>query len=73
MLTLNKDPSGYYLVRSDSGSDRLIQVDWDFVYLAELFGWTPPAIGDCLQTIVEARDYLEDHIGKTIDEDAGFF
>jgi len=83
-ITLQKGDFGFtYLVVAEDGRDILIQSDWDYPGIASTFGWTPCECGatdgtvDCLhktasQMIVEAQDYLDDHLGETMD-DPGYF
>jgi len=61
----------------------LIQTDWDYPGIASTFGWIPCTCGetdgtiDCShhtvsEMIQNARQYIEDHIGDTVD-DPGYF
>jgi len=76
-------PPGCYLLVADSGESRLIQTDWDFPGVASSFGWVPCLCGetdgtvDCSHRtasdmIMVARQWLDDHVGETID-DPGYF
>lgn len=83
-ITLQKGAFGFtYLVVAEDGRDILIQSDWDYPSIASTFGWTSCACGetdgtvDCphktaSQMIVDAQDYLDDHLGETVD-DPGYF
>ena len=66
VVTLEKDPSGFYILRAENGASRFFQSEWDFPYLAEAFGWFPLPATDFRQQIAEARDFIEDNVGATI-------
>ena len=82
-ITLEEGDFSSYIVRSESGEDLLVQTDWDFSGVASSFGWCPCECGftdgtvDCehrtvSEMIGEARQFLDDNIGKTLDG-AGYF
>lgn len=65
-------------------NEKAIQTDWDYPGVASTFGWTPckecretDGTVDCAhhtasEMISSAREWLDDHIGKTVD-DPGYF
>jgi len=78
-ITLQSGDFGTYLLVAEDGRDLLIQTDWDFPGIASTFGWRPCRCGetdgtvDCPhktagQMIDEARAYLDDHIGDSVDD-----
>ena len=82
-ITLEAGDFGTYLLLADDGCDILIQTDWDYPGVASTFGWCPCDCGetdgtvDCphrtaSDMISEAGEYLDDHIGNTVD-DPGYF
>ena len=82
-ITLEAGDFGTYLLLADDGCDILIQTDWDYPGVASTFGWCPCDCGetdgtvDCphrtaSDMISEAGEYLDDHIGDTVD-DPGYF
>ena len=82
-VTLEAGDFGTYLLLADDGRDILIQTDWDYPGVASTFGWCPCDCGetdgtvDCPHRtasamISEAGEYLDDHIGDTVD-DPGYF
>lgn len=83
MITLKPEQFGRYIIENDDGQTMLIQTDWDYPSVASAFGWCACDCGftdgtvDCEhrtadEMIVEAREYLDDHIGDTV-EDPGYF
>ena len=84
IVTLESGMFGWdYLLAADSGDVRLIQDDWNYPAVAASFGWSPCPCGktdgtvDCPhrttgQMIADAQQFLDDHIGDTID-DPGYF
>lgn len=72
-ITLEQGDFGTYLIVSDGGADRLVQTDWDYPGVASSFGWSPssPSL-TAGEEISEAGEYLDDHIGDTV-EDPGYF
>ena len=87
MITLEPGQFGHfgwdYILRNDTGETVLIQTDWDYPGLASSFGWLACECGetdgtvDCphksaTDMISDAAEYLDDHIGETID-DPGYF
>ena len=82
MITLESDSLGYLIV-NDDGQKMYVQTDYDYPGVARTFGWCPCKCGftdgtvNCkhrtaTDMIVEARNYLDDHIGDTV-EDRGYF
>ena len=83
-ITLESGNFGFgYLLAADDRRDILIQTDWDYPGVASTFGWVPCECGetdgtvDCphktaSQMISEAAEYLDEHIGNTV-EDPGYF
>jgi hypothetical protein len=82
-ITLQNGDFGTYLLVADDGEDILIQTDWDFPGVASTFGWRPCHCGttdgtvDCPHKtasamIAEAAEYLDDHVGESV-EDPGYF
>jgi hypothetical protein len=74
---------GLPLIVADDGRDILIQADWDFPGLASTFGWvachcratdgTVPCPHRTVDAMMSAaRTFLDDNIGKTV-EDPGYF
>ena len=84
MITLEAGNFGTYLISTENGKNILIQTDWDYAGVASTFGWVPcdkcgdtDGTVDCKhktasQMIAEAQQYLDDHIGDTV-EDPGYF
>jgi len=85
MIRLEEGDFGtYLLVDEDSGKDLLVQTDWDYPGIASTFGWSHehgetdgtidcPVCGkSASDMIMEAQEYLDDHIGDTA-EDPGYF
>lgn len=85
MITLESGPFGFcYLLVNDDGRDILIQTDYEYPAVASLFGWSP--CEECRETdgtidcrhktastmISEAAEFLDDHIGESV-EDPGYF
>ena len=74
-ITLEEGNFGWdYVLRAENGETILIQTDWDYPGTASSFGWKPCHCGftdgtiDCehrktSDMIVEAADYLDNHIG----------
>ncbi len=82
-MTLHVGPLDTYKLQIDDGRDLLIQSDVDFPRIAETFGWVACECGatdgtiDCVhrtavEMIAEARGYLDEHFGETVD-DPGYF
>jgi hypothetical protein len=82
-ITLQSGDFGTFLLVADDGRNILIQTDWDFPGVASVLGWRACKCGetdgtvDCThktagQMIAEARAYLDDHTGDTVD-DPGYF
>lgn len=83
-ITFARGDFGFtYLVVAEDGRDILIQSDWDYPGLASTFGWTPCECGttdgtvDCphktaSRMIAEAQEFLDRHIGDSVD-DPGYF
>jgi hypothetical protein len=81
-ITLQSGDYGTYLLVADDGEEILIQTDWDFPGVAIAFGWRPCHCGtdgtvDCPHKtastmIAEATEYLDDHVGVSV-EDPGYF
>ena len=83
MITLESSQFGNYLLVDEDGNDILIQTDWDFPGVASSFGFVPCDCGDTDGTvdcahqtasdmIQAAVDFLDDNIGKSV-EDPGYF
>ena len=83
MITLEANPLGYILESDLEPDTILIQTDYDYPGLACTFGWCPCDCGftdgtvDCehrtaTEMITEAAEYLDDHIGDSVD-DPGYF
>lgn len=83
MITLESGQFGNYIIKNDDGQTVLVQIDWDYPGAANTFGWSPCDCGltdgtvDCehrtvVDMIADAQQYLDDHIGDTI-EDPGYF
>jgi hypothetical protein len=82
-ITLESGDYGTYVLGADDGREILIQTDWDFPGVASTFGWSPCECGrtdgtvDCPHRaasamIAEAAQYLDDHVGESVD-DPGYF
>lgn len=83
-IRLEKGDFGFcYLLVAEDGRDILVQTDWQYPSVASSFGYVPCECGatdgtvNCshktaTQMISEAQDYLDEHIGDTI-EDPGYF
>lgn len=83
-IRLEKGDFGFcYLLVAEDGRDILIQTDWEYPSMATSFGWKACSCGrtdgtvNCAhktasQMIGEAQDFLDDHIGDSI-EDPGYF
>lgn len=82
-ITLESGDFGSYLLVADEGREVLIQTDRDFPGIASTFGWCPCECGatdgtvDCPHRaasamIAEAAQYLDDHLGESVD-DPGYF
>ena len=82
-ISLQSCDFGTYLLVADEGREILIQADWDFPGVASTFGWVPCECGHTDGTvacahktasrmIVDAAEYLEDHVGDCV-EDPGYF
>ena len=63
-LICKVDSDGYWDTR-DEENTILVQCDYEFVALANLYGYT----GD---SIPEAEEYLDEYLGEVID-DPGYF
>jgi hypothetical protein len=75
-----------YILRHTDGRTALIQSDWEYPGVASNFGWVPccgsghtdgtvdcPDCGAKASDLIQsAREWLDDHIGETI-EDPGYF
>lgn len=87
MIRLNADPwsaPGCVLIENDDGRSLLIQTDWDWPGIASTFGWSPchdrtDGTVDCpecgrtaFSLIQEARQWLDEHDGESV-EDPGYF
>jgi len=83
MITLEQGQFGNYIIEHKDGRDLLVQIDWEYPGLASSFGWSPCECGetdgtvDCPHKtagdmIGEAREFLDDNLGKTV-EDPGYF
>ena len=85
MIMLESGQFGWDYLIADNNSDqtRYIQTDWDYPGVATTFGWCACDCGftdgtvDCehrtaSEMITEAGEYLDDHIGDTVD-DPGYF
>ena len=83
MITLERGDFGTYLIKHEDGRDLLVQTDWDYPGTASSFGWCPCECGetdgtvdcphkDAGDMIAEAQEFLDDNIGKTV-EDPGYF
>ena len=71
-IILETDSMGNYIVAEvkKNGRDKLIQTDWDFPMVAELFGHVSRYKGhDPSKQIASAVKYLDDHIGKVVKSD----
>lgn len=83
-ITLQSGDFGWdYVIEAEDGRDVLIQTDWDYPGTASTFGFVPCDCGetdgtiDCKHKtasdmIAAAAEYLDDHIGDTV-EDPGYF
>ena len=83
-ITLESGQFGWdYILEHANGETVLIQTDWDYPGVASAFGWQACACGDTDGTvdcphktaadmIASAAEYLDENIGKTID-DPGYF
>jgi hypothetical protein len=82
-ITLESGDYGSYLLVAGDGRDVLIQTDGDFPGVASSFGWVPCPCGRTDGTvncphkaasamIAEAAQYLDDHVGESV-EDPGYF
>lgn len=83
-ITLERGDFGFtYLVVAEDGRDTLIQSDRDYPGLASTFGWTPcqcratDGTVDCphktaSRMIADAQEFLDRHIGDTVDA-PGYF
>jgi len=68
-IILETDSMGNYIVAEvkKGGRDQLIQTDWDFPMIAQIFGHVSRYKGnDPSKQIASAVKYLDDHIGKVI-------
>jgi hypothetical protein len=81
-ITLERGDFGTYKLVAADGRSALIQTDWDYPGTAATFGWAPhcevtDGTVDCphgvsaSQMIAEARSFLDEHIGDTV-EDPGY-
>lgn len=71
-IILETGDFGNYVVAEirKGGREHLVQTDWDFPYIAELFGHVSRYKGnDPSKQIASAIKYLDDHIGKVIRSD----
>ena len=71
-ITLELGPLWTFLLRSENGDSRLVQVDTDFPGVARSFGWSGRYEEDSSEAIWAAYDYLENHFGDSV-EDPGYF
>ena len=86
-ITLDANPDNApccIALEADDGRSVLIQTDWDWPGVASSFGWRPceqcdttDGTVDCAHKtasvmISEARAFLDEHEGETID-DPGYF
>ena len=71
-IILETDSMGNYIVAEikKNGRDKLIQTDWDFPMLANMFGHVSRYKGNNpSKQIAAAVKYLDDHIGKVVKSD----
>ncbi len=74
-VTLQRGDFGTYLAVAEDGRSELFQTDWDYLALANNFGWEGYPIVDgspASETIAEAIEYLDENIGAKA-EDPGYF
>ena len=82
-IRLEKGVYETFLIVAEDHRDILIQSDWDFPRTASTFGWKSCPCGqtdgtvDCAhktrsQMMTEAAEFLEAHVGITVD-DSGYF
>ena len=84
-VTLESGQFGWdYIIEAEDGRTVLIQTDWDYPSTASTFGFVPcdkcgftDGTVDCehhtaAEMIFEAAEYLDAHIGDTV-EDPGYF
>ena len=83
-ITLKLGAFGWdYILEAENGESILIQTDWDYPGVASSFGYQPCECGftdgtvDCehktaSEMITDASEYLDEHIGDTV-EDPGYF
>ena len=82
-IKLFDEPYAYCLVVAKDGRSFFVQSDWDCPGIASAFGWIPCKCGhtdgtvNCehrtaTEMISEAIDYIQKHIGKSV-EDPGYF
>lgn len=78
MLTLKDGPLFTFLVELDSGRTLLVQHDWEFPAIAELFGWQACPCGhtdgtiDCEHRTAramlwDAYEFLDSHVGAVVE------
>ena len=84
MITIDRDPKyapvGYLICKVDNKgcwdtrneNSILIDSDWDFPILALNFGFCGCEVETEMGKITAAIDFLDDHLGKII-EDTGYF
>lgn len=82
-VTLAAGPFGTYRLLSGTNEDLFLQSDSDFPRVVSMFGWVPchcrdtDGTIDCqhrtaVDMIADARRYLDEHLGVTVD-DPGYF
>jgi len=83
LITLHSGDHCTYLLVAEDGRNFLIQTDWDFPGIASTFGWRPCHCGrtdgtvNCAhrtasEMISEAAEFLDEHLGESV-EDPGYF
>jgi hypothetical protein len=68
----NGDFGTYRIVNVDTGEDILFQIDYEYINLAEHFGYVADYSRNTIELIEDAIDFLDDNIGKEV-EDIGYF
>lgn len=70
-ITLEFGPYFTFIIRNQAGRTRLVQHDTDFPGVAATFGWSRPR-PKTPEAIWDAYEFLEQHVGVTVD-DPGYF
>ena len=70
-ITLEPGPYFTFLLKAECGDSRLVQIDTDFPGVARSFGWEGPP-RETKESIWDAYEFLEEHVGADID-DPGYF